>query len=179
MRKMATILMTLIGILSSGFTTANERPIPYQSLYGIQESLRLNGIDVEGIVDVTQTRLWGIVSNPYAIKLKIHALSACGDNILVMNQNSVLRFFQIGSLGPHVQPGCFDAIEYYLAPNPGIMKAGESKYVTTYFGGSVYSQPNYLISITALVTQQFGDLPSGKGRGYYYTYSDVSLKEHK
>lgn len=167
--------LVILSVILSLSSWANERPITYRNLIGIQETLSLRGITLQGVVDVTKTDAWGIVMNPTAIKLTVHGVSACGQNIMVMNQNSVIRFYQVGPLGPHIQPGCHDAIEYYLVPYVGDTKVGETVSTTTYFGGSFYSQPNLLYAVTVKATHQFGNY--GKGNGHYYTYSDVTVQQ--
>lgn len=160
--------------------TANEAKIsiPYSSLLAKQEVMNVSDVKVEMATDQN-----GLPQ----MRLLIKAMNACGKQTLVefsrqKDGNAGLQFFQVGNLGPHIQPACQQVIEYYWQPRNYDLQDGESTVMTLHVGPTSFNSTELIENAVVLkvkVTMHVGVFPNGIGAGYYATYSDIEVDTSK
>jgi hypothetical protein len=154
--------------------------VAFTDLLGIHETINVESVEFKGIVDGSND-----ISdfNPTTIKLHIQGMSACGDRFFVDARHGALRFFQVGSLRPHNQPGCLETIEYFWTPGDFNLSVGETKVLTQSIGPNEQWEDGQLtesyFTVSAEVTKKSGKFPDGGGDGIYYTYADVNIEGPK
>lgn len=120
----------LLCSLASTVSLADQVSVKYSDLLGKQETINIRGVEFKGVVKGQAA----FESNRTTIKLHIRGNSACGSHFLVERLDGVTSFFQLGSLGPHIQPGCEETFEYFWTPQDYDMKNEETKIFTLKIG---------------------------------------------
>lgn len=176
----ATRALCILGFLFASFAHADEPTVKYRELIGKQETIDISAIEFKGIVDGKNN-----IShfNPTTIRLHIKGMSACGKQFLVDRRDGVLSFYQVGGLGPHIQPGCSETIEFYWTPGNYDMADGETKVLSQKFGPAQRRSPtggqsddhHFVVSVKA--TKRSGQFPNGQGFGLYFEYDDVTVTQ--
>ncbi len=170
-----SFFMTLI--CSAVFANEPTITIPYNTLLAKQEIMDVKGVQAKIVTDQNGVE---------TIRLLITAMNACGEKTFVeydrkSDGNPSVNFFQIGNLGPHIQPGCRQVIEYYWQPRNYDLKDGQSKEMLLYIGpiqpkdNSLVGPEAEAITVKVKATTRIGDFPNGIGSGYYATYTNLEV----
>ncbi len=160
------IRITLLALfIVSNTSQANVRRA-FRDFYAIQEELGLNGVLSKG---VREGRVAGS-PYPFVIEVEISATSACGDQFLVKTTKNVTRFYQIGKIGPYIQPGCHEILEYFVELGDKKIPIGESAIRKWFF-----ASPSASFELSARVTRHLGQFPGGYGN--YFTYTNIQVRK--
>ena len=156
---MTKFALAFVGLISSSVFAAEPKiTIPYDSLLAKQETMIVRDVQAKLVTDQN-----GLPR----IQLLVTATNACGKQTLVniskeKDGNTGVQFFQIGSLGLHIQPACLQVIEYYMQPGDYDLQDGQSKNISFYVGPISYVRSSDLnLATNSIVVKVKG--PFGNG----------------
>jgi hypothetical protein len=172
---MRYLILSFLLLTISFATNARSRNIQFDQLNAKQTVVDLKDIKVVGIVG---REIAPMIMNAFAIELQISGTSACGNQFLVDETSDVIAFYQIGAIGPFIQPACLETIQYFWSPYDFSLEEGESKLISQKFGPIIsYNASGRTTSyfvVSAKVRKKIGKTPTVEG--VYFEYSDINVQ---